>query len=179
VHFDFGACLREAALGGVCAAGLSAEQTAAVRDALARGALLEDAQFPIAQRLLTGFLSARAVGGRDWVVLNGLPRHAGQARMIEVVLAVRLVVHLRCAAEVVAQRIRLDSGGDRAGRADDSEREVRRKLAIFEDRTLPLLDHYAAKGVAILPLPVAVDSTAEGQRMELERKWTGTSDAAR
>jgi adenylate kinase len=171
VHFDFGACLRDAASGGPCATCLSGEDLVVVKAVLGSGALLEDGQFAIAERLLRGRLAAEGGDGGALVVLNGLPRHAGQARMLEPSVTVRLVVHLQCDAEVVLERIRLNSGGDRAGRIDDSLEAVRVKLRTFEARTMPLLDHYAAKGVTIAPLAVSVTGTPADMAATLERKY--------
>jgi len=64
-----------------------------------------------------------------------------------------------------------DSGrGDRAERDDDDPARVRRKLAIYRERTEPLLAHYAACGVPVIPVNVAADATAEAMREELERQ---------
>lgn len=159
VHFDFGANLRQAAAGEL--AGLPAADLAVIRRVLETGALLEDHQFPIARRLLEAFLRERAVTAGDWVVLNGLPRHGGQAAGVAAVVRVRRVVHLICPADVVYARIAADSGGDRAGRLDDAPAAVRRKLALFEARTAPLLDFYAKKGVRIDRVPVTVATEPE------------------
>jgi adenylate kinase family enzyme len=56
----------------------------------------------------------------------------------------------------VAERLRRNSGGDRAQRADDAEALVARKLAIYKNRTRPLLDHYRSQGVCILKVPVGI-----------------------
>jgi adenylate kinase family enzyme len=66
------------------------------------------------------------------------------------------VVQLDCDARTVAERLRRNSGGDRAQRADDMEALVARKLAIYEERTRPLLDYYRSQGVRILKVPVGV-----------------------
>ena len=76
------------------------------------------------------------------MVLNGLPRHVGQAEGLESLVDVRVVVHLSCTAEDVVRRIASNVGGDRTGRVDDDLAAVRRKLAVFAERTAPLLDHY-------------------------------------
>jgi adenylate kinase family enzyme len=154
-HFDFGAQLRRAAgSGGSASAGLSAEQTAVIGEALQSGRLLTDAEFPIAAALLRAFLVERRVGERDWLVLNGLPRHAGQADAIDRFAHVKVVVALRCSPEVVRERIRLNTGGDRAGRTDDSREAVAAKLELYTERTQPLLDHYAARGARLVAIDV-------------------------
>jgi hypothetical protein len=90
-----------------------------LRGVLERGVLLEDQDFPIAERIFRAFLVRRAVDGRTVVVLNGLPRHTGQACALEGSVAVEAVVCLECTAETVTQRLRNDPGGDRANRDDD------------------------------------------------------------
>jgi adenylate kinase family enzyme len=67
-----------------------------------------------------------------------------------------MVLSLECSSDVVMARIESDSGGDRNGRVDDSREDVVRKLNLFRERTMPLLDHYRAKGVRIVPLCVEV-----------------------
>jgi adenylate kinase family enzyme len=160
-HFDSGARLRAADEAGPGQGGLSEADVAAIQRSLRTGALLEEAEYPIARRVLAGFLAGRSARSGDWVVLNGLPRHVGQTGIIEPLLAVRLVVSLECEPEVVRARIRADAGGDRAGRTDDSLEGVTRKLGLFEERTRPLLDHYRAQGVRMVRAPVQATTTAE------------------
>ncbi len=167
-HFDFGAQLRAAVAGDGAAAGLDAGEIAFLRDVLQRGALLEDEQFPLAAKLLGRFLADADDG--DLVVLNGLPRHVGQARAIEPILSVRAVVELACEAETVAARIARNSGGDRAGRTDDTPAEVAGKLAIYRDRTASLLEHYRVGGAESVTVHVGVDTTGEDARAALEAR---------
>jgi adenylate kinase family enzyme len=157
-HFDFGANLRRAGE-GVRAGELGPSDVAAVQRVLSTGALLEDHEFHIAARLLQAFVGEKAVGAADLVVLNGLPRHPGQARDIEPIVRVTEVVCLACSPEVVRQRIRMNSGGDRADRIDDAPQEVDNKLKIFEGRTAVLLDHYRSAGVPVKEVSVTVDTT--------------------
>lgn len=80
----------------------------------------------------------------DLVILNGLPRHAGQADAIAAFLTVRQLIVLHGTPAVVHARIRSNTGGDRAQRVDDSVGEIRSKLEIFEARTRPLIEYYVA-----------------------------------
>jgi len=160
-HFDFGARLRDVAQSDRPPYGLAPADLATVRRALAAGALLEDREFPIAERILRGFLQEQRADAGDLVVLNGLPRHAGQAEDLAPILEIRRVVCLQCAPTVAAERIRRNSGGDRHGRPDDSEKEIAAKIELFHTRTAPLLDHYRKKGVGIETVEVAVDTTPE------------------
>lgn len=160
IHFDFGANLRAADSGALAVDALTPGDRSVIRAALATGRLLEDGQFPIAAAIFRAFLGREAWRPGVRVVLNGVPRHAGQARDVAALADVRDVVLLECSPAVVLERIRRDTGGDRAGRIDDSLPEVERKLDLFRLRTLPLLDHYAGLGVSIHRLPVRADTTA-------------------
>jgi len=149
VHFDFGAGLRAFASGNDIPPGLSQADVEHVKSLLATGGLLEDDKFHIAQAVLSQFLLLRGLKPADVVVLNGLPRHVGQANGVCAVVDVRLVVVLECSADVVLRRISTDAGGDREGRKDDERRLVAEKIRIFTERTMPLLDHYRARHVRI------------------------------
>ena len=94
----------------------SPQERAVILDSLAGGALLENENFPIAEKILNRFVAEKGVGLDDLLIMNGLPRHAGQARDLERSVEVRAVVCLAGTAAVIKERIRLDAGGDRAGR---------------------------------------------------------------
>jgi adenylate kinase family enzyme len=157
VHFDFGANLREIVAQDQPDDWIGPDDIAFLRRVLQSGALLEDEQFPLAARILKRFLRRRAVGGDPWIVLNGLPRHVGQAQGVGSILHVRLTVQLACSAEVVLQRIRGNVDGDRTLRSDDDEDLVRRKLLIFMERTSPLLDYYRRHGAWEVTVQVAAN----------------------
>jgi len=161
VHFDFGAAMRRAVVAERPPAGLRADDVAFLRRVLETGALLKDEHFPIAGKLLRAFLAERAAAGGCLVVLNGLPRHVGQARDVEAIVAVRAVVELAADADTVARRIATNAGGDRAGRRDDDADSIRAKLALYAARTAPLLDHYRLLGVPVCRMTVAPATTAE------------------
>lgn len=170
VHFDFGRHLRAAAQGQGGALGLSGDEVAVIRQVLREGALLEDGQFGIAEAILRGFLaSSWAAGDGAAVVLNGLPRHVGQAAGLERVVDVVAVVSLDCEAGAVRERIRKDVGADREGRTDDGAGEVERRIEVFRARTAPLLEHYSAAGARVIRLEVGPRTTADELRRELER----------
>jgi adenylate kinase len=159
-HLDFGAQLRRVRDGLHGHGAFTPAEVAFVRSVLDAGALLESAHFHVARRVLEAFLAERGVESGDWLALNGLPRHAEQARDVDGLLDVRVVVALECAPEVAPERIRTNVGGDRTGRDDDAPEAVVRKLRLYEERTRPLLDHYAGKGASIVRIPVAADDTA-------------------
>ena len=157
IHFDFGAQLRHVAEHG--GRGLTADDVAYVQSVLTNGALLEDDTFHIARTILETFMDEHDAGVQDIVVLNGLPRHAGQARDVGKVLSVTLVVALECTVDTVHARIAKNSGGDRTERTDDSVAEIARKLEIYAARTLPLLNHYHSEGAQRCRVPVDVETT--------------------
>ena len=167
-HLDFGQLLRRAAAG----AGphtLDDGDLACIRDVLDRGALLENEHFHVAAKLVDALLGQREVRPDDIVVLNGLPRHVAQARDVDAMFHVVLVVDLACPEETVLRRIGTNAGGDRAARADDDRPAVRDRLALFAARTRPLIDHYRQVGARIVTIPIGPTTTAEEAREALGR----------
>ncbi len=161
LHFDFGANLRRLVQRDRPGPIVRREDLDFLRQVLHRGALLEDEHFSLAQRVLGEFLAARHADARTLVVLNGLPRHAGQAEAMERIVDIRAVVSLECTAETVFERIRRNAGGDRAGRPDDDLDCIRRKLRVFGERTAPLVDHYRQRGTPVVTVEVTASATPE------------------
>ncbi|NIA21206.1 MAG: AAA family ATPase [Anaerolineaceae bacterium] len=168
LHFDFGVHLRRAAESDKPHGRLTANDLAVTRAVLESGALLEDHQFHIARKILRDFLDRRHIGGNDQVVLNGLPRHVGQARDIESIVTVELVVELVCRPEVVLKRIRTNAGADRTGRSDDDIESITRRLATFRQRTALLVEHYRRGGMVIQTIKVGPSTTADEMWYDLE-----------
>jgi len=160
-HFDFGAELRRAVEPESRPRAILTEEAAFLRNVLASGALLEDKDFPLAEKILQAFLASNAEDCHTRIVLNGLPRHVGQAEAIGHIVQVATVIHLECSAETVLARLRSNIGGDRAGRDDDQLAMVRAKLATFARRTAPLVEFYADLGATILSLGVTADTTPD------------------
>jgi adenylate kinase family enzyme len=158
-HFDFGANLRRVV--ATADAAFSQEELEFLRAVLQSGALLENERFPLAERILSRFLETHCDDGRTEVVLNGLPRHAGQAAAVGRMVYIHTVVALECSEEVVLARIEANVGGDRSERSDDSRADVGRKLAIYGEWTGPLVDHYRRAGRSVLGLPVTAEMTPE------------------
>jgi adenylate kinase len=176
-HFDFGANLRAiaASLEGLAAGDrkndiFSLRERAVILNSLTTGALLEDEDFPIAAKILDRTIGERRVDPEDLLVMNGLPRHAGQARRLEDTISVRAVIALAGTPAVIGKRIRIDAGGDRAGRVDDSLEAIERKLEIFEERTRPLIDFYERREVPIITIAVGAGTTAEEMLARLEHE---------
>ena len=153
-HFDFGANLRAVASGQV--EGFMPEEALFVRDLIEKGALLENETFHLAQRILQSYMRARRVCPDDLMVMNGLPRHVGQAEGLAPLMEFAAVIDLRCDAETVFQRLHRNTGGDRASRTDDAIALVQQKLAVFADHTKPLLAYYRQQSVPLIPVNVGI-----------------------
>ena len=161
VHFDFGAQLRRIVERNEPDTVVSREDVDFLRDVLLSGALLEDEHFPIAGRILRSFLSASTVDRQTIVLLNGLPRHVGQAAAVDATVDVVSVVALHCTSETVRCRVERDTGGDRADRTDDDTGAIENKLEIYRRRTMPLIEYYSKRGVPVESFDVAADMTPE------------------
>ena len=175
VHFDFGENLRRIAAGNT-SAGLNDEELNVVVRSLETGSLLKDEHFPIARKILLAFLNEQNVEKNDFVILNGLPRHVGQAGGVDAILDIRIVIYLSCTPEVVVERIAADAGGDRAKRIDDNVESIKRKLEIFAQRTAPLLEHYRRKVAKIKTIEISATTTEKDVWGRLNNRKKGTWD---
>jgi len=158
LHFDFGCELRQSVRENSQILTLTEREL--ITHMLRTGTLLEDEHFPLALKIFEGFLISHKADKRTLIILNGLPRHTGQAEHMKEVVRMQTVISLECAPETVVHRISTDAEGDRAGRVDDSLAEVKRKLALFKERTAPLLDYYRSRHVGIISVEVGPLSTA-------------------
>jgi adenylate kinase len=156
-HFDFGLNLREIAAGN-SGKYFSHEEVLFLRDVVDKGVLLENESFPLALKILRGFISAHRVESCDTLVMNGLPRHAGQAEALAPLVDFVSVVELNCSAATVWERLHSNAGGDRADRTDDEITLVEKKLTVFAARTQPLLNWYRSRGVPCIRLAVGPDT---------------------
>jgi adenylate kinase len=166
VHFDFGANLRSIVADPGSWEMLKPAERESVRTSLATGALFEDGDMPLIMKIVERFAERRDLGPDSLLILNGLPRHRSQAEGLAGVVGVERVIRLEAAAAVVRERLRLDTGGDRAMRADDSLEGIERRLADFRERTLPLIDYFRQRGVQVLVIPVTVVMSA-GEMFEI------------
>jgi len=165
-HFDFGRELRRIGRDGDPL--FDPDEIAFIRRVLDEGLLLENEHFHVAWKILTAFIAGRCSGHNGLIVLNGLPRHVGQAGDVDCMVDVGAVVHLNCTPEAVLERIRTNAGGDRTRRADDALAAVRKRLADFDERTRPVLEHYRALGASVVEIDVAPDATSEDIMTSLE-----------
>ena len=169
VHFDFGDNLRQAVTRNNPDADITAADILFLRHVLQTGALLEDKDFPLAARILDSFLRRVQADARTWVMMNGLPRHLGQAQALGDRLDVRHVLELNCSPGVVLDRIARNTGGDRTHRTDDDVQAIARKLEIYTHRTQPLLDYYLHAGAERHVLNVAAAATADDMWRQLSQ----------
>ncbi|PPD57614.1 nucleoside monophosphate kinase [Dehalogenimonas etheniformans] len=173
-HFDFGAQLRGYAANPTDL--LSEVELEIVKISLGSGALLTDSQFGIAEKLLGEFIEKNRIGSGDLIIMNGMPRHAGQAAGLERIIKMKAVVVLGCDAATVRERICTNAGGDREGRVDDTKEDVVRKLAIFAEKTLPLLKFYEGYGIPVIHIDVGTNDSAIKSRGALVVKITNIFD---
>ena len=166
-HFDFGDQLRRATSAELPPPGLNGKDVAFITSVLRSGALLEDEHFYIAEIILRDFIIDNLSSDDGLIVLNGLPRHVGQANDIDDIIAVKTVIHLFCTAEIVFERIAANSGGARTGRADDARAAISNKLEIFTRRIEPLIEHYRNCGAKIVTLQVETQTTPQQMQDQL------------
>jgi len=158
-HLDFGSELRGAISGGQRSAAYSAAELEFIHGVLERGLLLENEHFSLAKKIISLYLDRGGFEQHDVLVLNGIPRHEGQANDIATLAVIHTVVVLDCSADDVVCRIRENVGGDRTDRIDDNKELINEKLTIFRERTAPLINHYAQRRCALYRINVSADMT--------------------
>jgi adenylate kinase len=153
-HLDFGSELRRAVSGGYSSAPYSSQELEFIHGVLERGLLLENEHFPLAEKIISLYLARVGFAKNHLLILNGIPRHEGQARDLERTCRVSSVVMLDCCADDVLCRISSNVGGDRTERIDDTVELIKKKLVIFTERTAPLIDFYEGRGARIYRLTI-------------------------
>ena len=79
---------------------------------------------------------------RDTVVLDGIPRNAAQAKMLQGTLDVRALLHLTC-PDRNKMIERLQRRALRDNRLDDANLDIiRTRLQVYDQETKPVLDFY-------------------------------------
>ncbi len=86
------------------------------------------------------------------VILDGFPRTVPQAEALDAMLAakdkaINAVIELKVDADVLVQRILKRAAETANARADDNEETLRKRLAVYEQQTAPILPYYAGKGL--------------------------------
>ena len=160
-HFDFGENLRLMAKSKKPDKRFTPEEIRFINKVLVSGALLENEHFYLARKILDWFIARNRISSGGLIVLNGLPRHIGQAKEIDSIMDIETVVHLSCAPKTIQTRIKNNSGGDRLNRPDDNITSVQNKISIFNQRTSKLIEHYRAAGIRIVNIAVTEKTTPE------------------
>ena len=160
-HFDFGAQLRKIGSVKTTPKSFANNDVDFIKHILNDNLLLDDKHFYIAEKILMSFINDNSVSKSDLIVLNGMPRHIGQAEKMDSILKIELVVYISCTARVVYERIRNNAGGDRTGRIDDTMIDIKNKLKIFRQETVPLLKHYHTLHIPLKTIKVNVRTSAE------------------
>lgn len=173
LHFDFGANLRAIAAAPEGTSGFGTAEVLAIRTSLATGALFEDRDIALIIKVLQRFVAARDWTPGSLLILNGLPRHRGQAKLLAGAVTVERVIVLDAGAGVIRERIRLDPGGDRAGRTDDTLEAIGRRMADYRTRTMPLVEFYRERGVPVSVISVTAGMSAAEMHEALERDMPG------
>ena len=159
-HLDFGHALRSAASEAPFSP-YSSDELLFIRGVLEQGLLLENEHFPLARKIIANELDRLGFQSRDLLLLNGIPRHVGQARDMASIATIHACVVLDCSADAVYCRLRENTGGDRDVRQDDGVALVRKKLALFHERTRPLIEHYKNQGSKVYRLDVGERTTVD------------------
>jgi len=148
-HLDFGSELRRVVSLEKQSAEYSKEEFKFIHGVLEQGMLLENEHFSLARKIVSLFLKRVGFSSHDLLVLNGIPRHAGQAQDIAAIANILALIVLDCTTDDVVCRIQGNVGGDRTGRIDDEVGLVEKKLLLFRERTAPLVEHYEKQGCRI------------------------------
>jgi len=165
-HLDFGSELRSIA-SGIGASSYSRDEQDFILGVLEHGLLLENEHFLLAKKIIGLFLDRSRFRSGEVLVLNGIPRHEGQARDIASIARIHALVVLECSVDSAFCRIRENAGGDRAEREDDERVLVEKKLGIFNERTAPLIKHYERLGSRIYRIAINERTTTNSAYHQL------------
>ena len=166
-HLDFGEELRNAVSNKEHSAAYSATELDFIHSVLERGLLLENEHFLLAEKIISLFLDRVGFSQRNVLVLNGIPRHVGQAQDIETIADIHALIVLDCTTETVFCRILDNVGGDRIARVDDKKELIEKKLMIFRERTAPLIEYYARTGSFVYRLGISGITTTDQAYLQL------------
>jgi adenylate kinase len=86
----------------------------------------------------------------DTLVLDGIPRNTGQAKIMEEMIEVQKVFHLACPNRETLF-VRLKKRALKDNRLDDANEEViTRRLDIYETESKPVLTHYPKDRISVV-----------------------------
>ena len=105
----------------------------------------------VSDEIVLGMLEERLTAGDTGggFILDGYPRNLAQANALDALLArlgqpVDIAVQLDVDAEMLVDR--LAGRAQAEGRADDSPDAVRKRLAVYDEATAPVVDFYRTTG---------------------------------
>jgi adenylate kinase len=116
-------------------------------DYSSRGLLVpDDTTIALWRESIEGLVATRRfVPAQDMLVLDGIPRNAAQADILDSYIDVRHIFHLVCDDEELMFR-RLRRRALKENRLDDASEEViRRRWRVYEEESAPVLAHYPAE----------------------------------
>jgi adenylate kinase len=105
-------------------------------------------------------------------VLDGFPRTRQQALELDRILGERpldIVIDLDVPSDVVVERMRS------RGREDDTEESIRRRLALYESETKPLVEFYRERGLLTTVNGLGTEEAVERALLEAVAARFGSS----
>jgi adenylate kinase family enzyme len=131
------------------------------------GTLIDNANFPIVKKIILWFLKEKKVDlDSDVLVMNGLPRHLGQAKGLdEVPIKILSIIYLQCSPQTAYLRkcaSELGTGFENRKNRNDADHKIFiKKLQSFETDTKPVLQFYQNRGVPIRIIDVKFATSPE------------------
>lgn len=119
----------------------------AARAAMSRGDLIPDEL--VIRMIADEVLGPNAMGG---YVLDGFPRTVPQATAAyDLARQYGITAHAVILLEIAYEELidRLVTRGEADGRADDTVETIRRRIEVYQERTLPLVDYYQGRDILL------------------------------
>jgi len=157
-HFDFGQQLRDLVKNGA-QRGFTPAEIQRVEEAIKQTRLFEREDEDLVKKIMADFVARNDIRPKDWIVLNGLPRHVEQVKWVCQVLEIRAVVNLVCPLEISRKRILSGVLEDRSERSDDSPESITARYRIYLERTVPLINFFLKRKIPVVELSVLENTT--------------------
>jgi adenylate kinase len=121
----------------------------AVRDHLERGELVPDEI--VLDMVRDALVAAKKERGGGYV-LDGMPRNLAQARALYTIaqrleLTANVALHLKADDDELIRRLLARAALEH--RTDDTEPVIRRRLAVYQEVTHPIVEWYAERGILV------------------------------
>ncbi len=103
----------------------------------------------VSDEIVLGMIEGRINAAASGFLLDGFPRNLAQAAELDKMLErlekpLQLVIFFDVDFEEIVRR--LIERGQQQGRADDNEETIRKRLAVYEEQTAPLIEYYTEQG---------------------------------